>query len=149
MDRLASCWTLTFLIPLLSLQRQVAGEVQTQPHDRTVNQIAMMLAIMGLSLSYYSAKQMTEKVHVRPAAWRSLVTPESRDDWTNENRRRKWRWRQESRCVVCLQTALFSTKSLITPIHWLPEILLVSPAELSGSFFVVARTLNDFGDLLI
>ncbi|CDQ60726.1 unnamed protein product [Oncorhynchus mykiss] len=45
------------------LQRQVAGEVQTQPQDRAVNQIAMMLAIMGLSLSYYSAKRMTEKVH--------------------------------------------------------------------------------------
>ncbi|KAF6716654.1 hypothetical protein FQA47_008984 [Oryzias melastigma] len=51
------------------LQRQVAGEVQTQPQDRAVNQIAMMLAIMGLSLSYYSAKQMTEKVHVQPAPW--------------------------------------------------------------------------------
>ncbi|XP_071325830.1 putative transmembrane protein ZNF593OS [Trachinotus anak] len=49
------------------LQRQVAGEVQTQPQDRAVNQIAMMLAIMGLSLSYYSAKQMTEKVQVQPA----------------------------------------------------------------------------------
>ncbi|KAL0984769.1 hypothetical protein UPYG_G00146700 [Umbra pygmaea] len=44
------------------LQRQVAGEVQTHPHDRAINQIAMMLAIMGLGLSYYSAKQMTEKV---------------------------------------------------------------------------------------
>ncbi|CAB1414780.1 unnamed protein product [Pleuronectes platessa] len=43
------------------LQRQVAGEVQMQPKDRAVNQIAMMLAIMGLSLSYYSAKQMMEK----------------------------------------------------------------------------------------
>ncbi|KAI5611974.1 hypothetical protein C0J50_0642 [Silurus asotus] len=43
------------------LQRQVAGEVQTPPQDRSLNQIAMMLAIMGLSLSYYSAKQMTEK----------------------------------------------------------------------------------------
>ncbi|KAL7393463.1 hypothetical protein ABVT39_011257 [Epinephelus coioides] len=49
------------------LQRQVAGEVQTQPQDRAVNQIAMMLAIMGLSLSYYSAKQMTEKVQAAPA----------------------------------------------------------------------------------
>nr|XP_046256322.1 putative transmembrane protein ZNF593OS [Scatophagus argus] len=49
------------------LQRQVAGEVQTQPQDRAINQIAMMLAIMGLSLSYYSAKQMTEKVQVQPA----------------------------------------------------------------------------------
>ncbi|XP_044064330.1 putative transmembrane protein ZNF593OS isoform X1 [Siniperca chuatsi] len=49
------------------LQRQVAGEVQTQPQDRAVNQIAMMLAIMGLSLSYYSAKQMTEKVQAQPA----------------------------------------------------------------------------------
>ncbi|KAJ3597965.1 hypothetical protein NHX12_001480 [Muraenolepis orangiensis] len=34
--------------------RQVAGEVETQPRDRAVNQIAMMLAIMGLGLSYYS-----------------------------------------------------------------------------------------------
>ncbi|TNN44809.1 hypothetical protein EYF80_044994 [Liparis tanakae] len=49
------------------LQRQVAGEVQTQPQDRAINQIAMMLAIMGLSLSYYSAKQMTEKVQAPPA----------------------------------------------------------------------------------
>ncbi|KAM8846175.1 uncharacterized protein ACB058_012618 isoform 1-T1 [Synchiropus picturatus] len=49
------------------LQRQVAGEVQTQPQDRSINQLAMMLAIMGLSLSYYSAKQMTEKVQAQPA----------------------------------------------------------------------------------
>ncbi|KAK9514156.1 hypothetical protein VZT92_027643 [Zoarces viviparus] len=49
------------------LQRQVAGEVQTQPKDRAINQIAMMLAIMGLSLSYYSARQMTEPVQVQPA----------------------------------------------------------------------------------
>ncbi|XP_077950649.1 uncharacterized protein LOC120809964 [Gasterosteus aculeatus] len=49
------------------LQRQVAGEVQTQPRDRAVNQLAMMLAIMGLSLSYYSAKQMTEDVRAQPA----------------------------------------------------------------------------------
>ncbi|XP_048009364.1 putative transmembrane protein ZNF593OS [Megalobrama amblycephala] len=48
------------------LQRQVAGEVQAPAHDRSVNQIAMMLAIMGLSLSYYSAKQMTEKVRHEP-----------------------------------------------------------------------------------
>lgn len=49
------------------LQRQVAGEIQTQPQDRAVNQIAMMLAIMGLSLSYYSAKQMTDKVQAQQA----------------------------------------------------------------------------------
>ncbi|KAK7158329.1 hypothetical protein R3I93_009519 [Phoxinus phoxinus] len=49
------------------LQRQVAGEVQAPARDRSVNQIAMMLAIMGLSMSYYSAKQMTEKVHREPA----------------------------------------------------------------------------------
>ncbi|TRY58562.1 hypothetical protein DNTS_000405 [Danionella cerebrum] len=48
------------------LQRQVAGEVQAPSHDRSVNQIAMMLAIMGLSMSYYSAKQMTEKVRHKP-----------------------------------------------------------------------------------
>ncbi|XP_062421670.1 putative transmembrane protein ZNF593OS [Pungitius pungitius] len=50
----------------LVLQRQVAGEVRTQPQDRAVNQLAMMLAIMGLSLSYYSAKQMTEDVPAPP-----------------------------------------------------------------------------------
>lgn len=48
------------------LQRQVAGEIQAPAHDRSVNQIAMMLAIMGLSMSYYSAKQMTEKVRHEP-----------------------------------------------------------------------------------
>ncbi|KAL1258621.1 hypothetical protein QQF64_009198 [Cirrhinus molitorella] len=48
------------------LQRQVAGEIQAPTHDRSVNQIAMMLAIMGLSLSYYSARQMTEKVRHKP-----------------------------------------------------------------------------------
>ncbi|KAM9436718.1 putative transmembrane protein ZNF593OS [Clarias gariepinus] len=48
------------------LQRQVAGDVQVQPQHRSLNQIAMMLAIMGLSLSYYSAKQMTEKVQRDP-----------------------------------------------------------------------------------
>lgn len=41
-----------------------------QPQDRAVNQIAMMLAILGLGLSYYSAKQMTEKVQAQPAPWR-------------------------------------------------------------------------------
>ncbi|KAF3692209.1 hypothetical protein EXN66_Car007885 [Channa argus] len=50
-----------------SEQRQVAGEVQMQSQDRAVNQIAMMLAIIGLSMSYYSAKQMTEKVQAQPA----------------------------------------------------------------------------------
>ncbi|KAG9337156.1 hypothetical protein JZ751_029747 [Albula glossodonta] len=49
------------------LQRQVAGEVQTQPQDRMVNQVAMMLAILGLGLSYYSARQMTDKVQNEPA----------------------------------------------------------------------------------
>lgn len=55
------------LFCFVPLQRQVAGEVQAQPQDRALNQIAMMLAIMGLSLSYYSAKQMTEKVQAQPA----------------------------------------------------------------------------------
>ncbi len=64
---IADLWPLTSVLFVFALQRQVAGEVQTQPQDRSVNQIAMMLAIMGLSLSYYSAKQMTEKVHVQPA----------------------------------------------------------------------------------
>lgn len=66
-----TCWFLMRFIYLfiyfLPLQRQVAGEVQMQPQDRAVNQIAMMLAILGLGLSYYSAKQMTEKVQVQPA----------------------------------------------------------------------------------
>lgn len=52
---------------VLPLQRQVAGEVQMQPQDRAVNQIALMLAILGLGLSYYSAKQMTDKVQAQPA----------------------------------------------------------------------------------
>lgn len=64
-------WPPTFVC--FCLQRQVAGEVQMQPQDRAVNQIAMMLAIMGLSLSYYSAKQMTEKVQVQPAPWGDLT----------------------------------------------------------------------------
>lgn len=64
-----TCWFLIcfYLFIFLPLQRQVAGEVQMQPQDRAVNQIAMMLAILGLGLSYYSAKQMTEKVQVQPA----------------------------------------------------------------------------------
>lgn len=67
-----------------SLQRQVAGQVQAQPQDRTVNQIAMMLAIMGLSLSYYSAKQMTEKVNAQPAPWRGSTAGAIRrnNGWT-------------------------------------------------------------------
>lgn len=60
---------LTIDLLLFGPQRQVAGEVQTQPQDRAVNQIAMMLAILGLGLSYYSAKQMREKVQVQPAPW--------------------------------------------------------------------------------
>ncbi len=67
--RCTSLAVLTIIFPLF-LQRQVAGEVQAPTHDRSVNQIAMMLAIMGLSLSYYSAKQMTEKVNHKPAPWR-------------------------------------------------------------------------------
>lgn len=60
--------TLMFVfVVFLPPQRQVAGEVQMQPQDRAVNQIAMMLAILGLSLSYYSARQMTEKVQREPA----------------------------------------------------------------------------------
>lgn len=58
---------LTILFSPFFSQRQVAGEVQAPAHDRSVNQIAMMLAIMGLGMSYYSAKQMTEKVHHEPA----------------------------------------------------------------------------------
>lgn len=62
------------------LQRQVAGEVQMQPQDRAVNQIAMMLAILGLGLSYYSAKQMTENVQVQPAPWRKTC-PAGEKQW--------------------------------------------------------------------
>lgn len=103
----------------LSLQRQVAGEVQTQPQDRAVNQIAMMLAIMGLSLSYYSAKQMTEKVHgqAQPAPWRDTVTQHADNGWANE----KWRrWRKEAGSTpVSSWTALFSphTEFLVSFTH--------------------------------
>ncbi|XP_058853511.1 putative transmembrane protein ZNF593OS [Acipenser ruthenus] len=49
------------------LQRQVAGEVQTQPKDRMVNHIAMLLAIVGLGLSYYSTRKMTAQARSIPA----------------------------------------------------------------------------------
>lgn len=96
-----TCWLVHFFLhPVLTsalsvLQRQVAGEVQTQPHDRHVNQIAMMLAIMGLGLSYYSAKQMTEQAH--PAPWTVLWsrTVGSEGDGVREGAE-TWRWTRHS-----------------------------------------------------
>ncbi|KAJ7991480.1 hypothetical protein DPEC_G00284310 [Dallia pectoralis] len=47
------------------LQRQVSGEVQLQPQNGFTNQIAMILALVGLSVSFYSARQMAEQVHLK------------------------------------------------------------------------------------
>lgn len=123
---LADLWPLSCLF----LQRQVAGEVQTQPQDRAVNQIAMMLAIMGLSLSYYSAKQMTEKT--QPMPWRYLTTPiAEKYGWAND----KWRsWNEEAEMEAVYSGLHFS--HLIVIITLLQCISGTDPhppcAEISG-----------------
>ncbi|KAG8451294.1 hypothetical protein GDO86_003497 [Hymenochirus boettgeri] len=43
------------------LQLQVSGELASEPKDRLVNHLAMLLALMGLGLSYYSVRQMGHK----------------------------------------------------------------------------------------
>ncbi|KAK6327904.1 hypothetical protein J4Q44_G00035500 [Coregonus suidteri] len=44
------------------LQRQVSGEVQMKPQNGLINQISMMMATVGISVSFYSARQMAERV---------------------------------------------------------------------------------------
>lgn len=99
------CLTSDLLCVCLPLQRQVAGEVQTQPQDRAVNQIAMMLAIIGLGLSYYSAKQMTEKA--QPAPWRDSTSPIVGKIWMSHWEVKELDW--EGGSVV--RPALFSPHS--------------------------------------
>ncbi|XP_076868577.1 uncharacterized protein LOC143519240 [Brachyhypopomus gauderio] len=50
------------------LQRQVAGDVQALPPDRSLNQLAMILALLGLSVSFYSAKQLRVKAQQGPGS---------------------------------------------------------------------------------
>lgn len=50
------------------LQRQVSGEVQMQPQEGCVNPLAMTMATVGIGLSFYSARQMSERVHLKPRA---------------------------------------------------------------------------------
>lgn len=124
----------------LSLQRQVAGEVQTQPQDRTVNQIAMMLAIMGLSLSYYSAKQMTEKVQAQPAPWRGLTTliAEIMDEpMSSEGGGARG---QKQRHSSVFQGHTFLTSVIFTLRHWISGIPHSPCAEISGLLLSVFYT---------
>ncbi|CAM5114071.1 unnamed protein product [Natator depressus] len=48
------------------LQMQLARGLESEPKDRLVNHLALFLAIMGLSLSYYSVRQMTDPVRTPP-----------------------------------------------------------------------------------
>lgn len=48
-----------------SPQRQVSGEVQMQPQSRGIDPIAMTMATVGMGMSLYSARQMTEKEYLK------------------------------------------------------------------------------------
>lgn len=131
-----------------SLQRQVAGQVQAQPQDRTVNQIAMMLAIMGLSLSYYSAKQMTEKVNAQPAPWRGSTAGAIRrnNGWTND---KWWRWSEEVEVETqCFWGPNFSHLTVIITL-WISGIPHLPRAKLSDRALSVFYSFccQDFQDL--
>lgn len=132
-----------------SLQRQVAGQVQAQPQDRTVNQIAMMLAIMGLGLSYYSAKQMTEKVNAQPAPWRGSTAGAIRrnNGWTND---KWWRWSEEVEVETqqCFWGPNFSHLTVIITL-WISGIPHLPRAKLSDRALSVFYSFccQDFQDL--
>ncbi|XP_075189744.1 transmembrane protein ZNF593OS [Anomaloglossus baeobatrachus] len=49
------------------LQMQVAGELAAEPKDRLVNHLALLFALMGLRLSYYSARQMKQESNLPPS----------------------------------------------------------------------------------
>ncbi|MEE6515487.1 hypothetical protein FKM82_024295 [Ascaphus truei] len=49
------------------LQLQVSGELASEPQDRLVNHLALMLAFMGLGLSYYSVRQMVHASSTPPS----------------------------------------------------------------------------------
>lgn len=44
---------------------QVSGEVQMQPQSRGIDPIAMTMATVGMGVSLYSARQMTEKEYLK------------------------------------------------------------------------------------
>ncbi|XP_063810820.1 putative transmembrane protein ZNF593OS [Pseudophryne corroboree] len=49
------------------LQLQVSGELATEPKDRLANRLALLLALMGLGLSYYSVRQLVQESSLPPS----------------------------------------------------------------------------------
>ncbi|XP_066428585.1 putative transmembrane protein ZNF593OS isoform X2 [Eleutherodactylus coqui] len=49
------------------LQLQVSGELAAEPKDRLVNHLALLFALMGLGLSYYSVRQMVQQSNLPPS----------------------------------------------------------------------------------
>ncbi|XP_071993183.1 putative transmembrane protein ZNF593OS isoform X2 [Engystomops pustulosus] len=45
---------------------QVSGELAAEPKDRLVNHLALLFALMGLGLSYYSVRQMVQESNLPP-----------------------------------------------------------------------------------
>lgn len=52
-------------INTFSPQRQVSGEVQMQSQSRGLDPIAMTMATVGMGMSLYSARQMTEEEYLK------------------------------------------------------------------------------------
>ncbi|CAJ1082978.1 hypothetical protein NQZ68_033557 [Xyrichtys novacula] len=48
------------------LQRQVSGEVRMQPQSSFIDPIAVTMAALGMGVSLYSARQMADRVHLKP-----------------------------------------------------------------------------------
>ncbi|XP_075120508.1 transmembrane protein ZNF593OS [Leptodactylus fuscus] len=48
------------------LQLQVSGELTAEPKDRLVNHLALLFALMGIGLSYYSVRQMVQESNPPP-----------------------------------------------------------------------------------
>ncbi|XP_056154003.1 cilia- and flagella-associated protein 69-like [Lampris incognitus] len=48
--------------------RQVSGEVRMQPQSSFIDPVAMTMATVGMGVSFYSARQMAERVHLKQAA---------------------------------------------------------------------------------
>ena len=64
------------------IQRQVSGGVQMQPQSSFINPIAMTMATVGIGVSFYSTRQMAERVHLKQqAAWRDGPLLASRKWW--------------------------------------------------------------------
>lgn len=47
------------------LQRQMSGEVQIQPQSSLIDPIAMTMAAVGMGMSLYSARRMSERVQLK------------------------------------------------------------------------------------